>query len=75
MRLALRVKTYVTEHCQQFEFEPFLAEDEWKATREFEGILRETSRLTTVCQNKDKLNSACVPVTRKIYMIVCQETL
>ena len=32
--------------------------DEWKATREFEGALRETSRLTTVCQNEEKLNSA-----------------
>ena len=43
----------------------FLSEDEWKATREFEGVLRETSRLTTTCQNEEKLNSACGPLMRK----------
>ena len=32
---------------------------------EFEGVLRETTPLTTVCQNEDKLNSACGPVLRK----------
>ena len=47
---ALRAKTGVTECCQQFKLKPFLTEDEWKATREFEGVLRETSRLATVSQ-------------------------
>ena len=45
--------------------EPFLLEDECNATNEDEGTLRETSRLTTMCQNEDKLNSARGPVMRK----------
>jgi len=45
--------------------EPFLTDDECKATREFEGVLRETSRLTSVNQNEGKLNSACGRVMRK----------
>ena len=31
----------------------------------FEAILRETSRLTTVCQNDDNPNGACGSVMRK----------
>ena len=31
---------------------------------EFEAVLRETSRLTTMCQNEEKLNSAYGPVMR-----------
>ena len=42
-----------------------MSEDEWKAIREFEGVLRESSRLTEICQNEEKLNSACGPVMRK----------
>ena len=42
-----------------------MSEDEWKAIREFEGVLRESSRLTAICQNEEKLNSACGPVMRK----------
>ena len=42
-----------------------MSEDGWKATREFEGALRETSSLTTICQNEEKLNSARGPVMRK----------
>ena len=32
---------------------------------EFEGVLRETTPLTTVCQNEDKLNSVQGPTMRK----------
>ena len=45
--------------------ENFSSEEERKTTREFEGALRETSRLTTTCQNEEKLNSECGPVMRK----------
>ena len=44
---------------------PFLSEDEWKTDREFEGMLRKTSRFTTVCQSEDKLNAARGPAMRK----------
>ena len=43
----------------------FLTEDDWRTVREFESILRETSRLTKICQNEEKLNRACGPVMRK----------
>ena len=65
LRSTLRVKRGVQEHYRHFNVEYFLSEDEWKATREFEGVLRETSRLTTTCQNEEKLNSACGPLMRK----------
>ena len=44
---------------------PFLTEDYWKSVREFEATLKENFRLTTICQNEDKLNAACGLVTRK----------
>ena len=43
----------------------FLAKDDWRNVREFEGILRETSRLTIIFQNEEKVNRACGPVMRK----------
>ena len=43
----------------------FLTEAEWKTVRDFEGALRETSRLTTICQNEDKLNGVRGPGMRK----------
>ena len=43
----------------------FLTGDDWMTVREFEGFLRETSRLTKICQNEEKLNGACGPVMRK----------
>ena len=55
----LRVKRGVKEHCREFKSRDVLAENEWKTVREFEGTLRETSRLATMCQNEDNLNDAC----------------
>ena len=49
IRSALRVKRGTKEHCREFNVRPFLTEDEQKSVREFEAILRETSRLTTIC--------------------------
>ena len=46
--------------------EPFLSEEEWKTAREFEGTLRETSCLVTICQNEEKSNSACGSAMRKV---------
>ena len=65
VRSELRVKGCVMEHCRQFNADPFLSEDEWKTTWEFEGMLRETSLLTTNFQNEEKLNAAHGPVMRK----------
>ena len=64
-RSDLRVKRGTQEFCRQFNVEPFPSEEEWKTAGEFEGALRETSRLTTICQNEEKLTLACGPVTRK----------
>ena len=63
------------EHCRMRDLEPFLTTDELKATMEFKGALRETTRLTTVCQNEEKLNLHVVPQCTKIYTIVCQVIL
>ena len=65
MRSTLRVKRGMKEHCREFNTRSFLTEDEWKLIRLFEATLRETSRLTTICQNEDKLNTTCRPVMRK----------
>ena len=35
IRSALRVKRGITEHCRQFNADPFLSEDEWKTARDF----------------------------------------
>ena len=64
-RSALRAKRGMQEHCWQFSVEPFPSEDEWKDTREFEGVLRETSRLTKMSQNEGELNSVRRPAMRK----------
>ena len=65
MRSALRAKSGMMECCRLRKLKPFLTDDEWKATREFEGTSRETSRLATAFQNEDKLNSAHGPEMRK----------
>ena len=64
LRSCLRAKRSTHEHCAQLNVEPFLTLDEWKSVLEFEAALREASRLTTTCQNEEKLNSACGPVIR-----------
>ena len=40
----------------------FVVENDWKTVSEVEAILRDTSLLTLVCQNEEKLNGACRPV-------------
>ena len=42
-----------------------MSEKEWKTTREFEGVLREKSRVETIYQNEEKLNPARTPAMRK----------
>ena len=42
---------------------------------EFEAILRDTSYLTTVCQNEDKLNGAHGPAMRKIPHDILSSTI
>ena len=64
LRSCLRAKRGMHECCSQLNAEPFLTEEEWKHVMEFEAALRETSHLTTICQNEEKLNSACGPVMR-----------
>ena len=64
LRSCLRAKRGTHEYCVQFNIEPFLTPDEWKSVLEFEAMLRETSRLTTIFQNEEKLNSAYGPVVR-----------
>ena len=48
LRSALRVKRGIKECCREFNARSFLLKDEWKSVREFEAILRETSRLATI---------------------------
>ena len=64
LRLCLRAKRGTHECCAQFNAEPFMTVDEWKSVLEFEAALRETSRLAAICQNEEKLNSACRLVVR-----------
>ena len=42
-----------------------MTEEEWNTVGEFEGILRDTCRLTTIYQNEKKLNGSCGPFVRK----------
>ena len=49
----------------QFNTPHFLVEDKWKTVGVFEAILRDTSRLTAVFQDDEKLNGACGPVMQK----------
>ena len=43
----------------------FLTEAEWRTVGGFEAILRDISRLTTVCKNEDELNGSCGLVMSK----------
>ena len=52
-------------YCREFNTPLFLTEEDLRTVREFEGILRETSRLTKISQNEEKLNGACGPVMSK----------
>ena len=44
-------------YCTKFNMPPFLTE-EWKTVGEFEAILRDASRLTTIFQNEERMNGA-----------------
>ena len=65
LKSALRTKRVTIVHCQKFNTLKFLTEDEGKNVGEFEAILLDVSRLTSVCQNEEKLNGACGTVVRK----------
>ena len=65
LKPALRIKIGTLFCCSQFSMLQFLTEDEWKTVGEFEAIIRDTSRLTSVFQNEEKLNGARGPVMRK----------
>ena len=65
IRSALRVKRGVKEYYREFNVRHFITVNEWKIVRKFEGVLRETSRVTTIYQHEEKLNSAHGPAMRK----------
>ena len=76
IKSALRIKRGTLECCREFKIPDFLTEEDWKKVREFEGTLRETSRLTAICQNEDKLNGACGLVMRKaLHDILSRDTM
>ena len=53
--------------CNKFVIPPLLTQEEWKSSGEFEAIiLSDTSKLTTIFQNEDKLNGAHGPILRKV---------
>ena len=62
LKSALRIKRGTAVYCREFNTPQFLTEDDWRTVSEFEAILRDTSRLTLVCQNEEKLNAAHGPV-------------
>ena len=76
MKSALRIKKGTKEHSQEFKLKRFLTDEDWMTVRDFEVMLRETSRLTKICQNEDKLNGACGPVIRNLlHDILCRGTM
>ena len=62
----LRLKKVVKVHCDSFEAPPFLTQEEWNSSGEFEAILNCTSKLTIIFQNEEKLNGEWGPVIRKL---------
>ena len=51
--------------CTRFYALYFLMEEKWKYAAEIEDVQHNTSRLTSIFQNEEKLNGACGPVMRK----------
>ena len=41
-----------------------MTDEEWKTVGKFEAILRDTCRLTAICQNEERLNSVYGPIVR-----------
>ena len=62
----LWLKKSVEVHCDEFVVRPFLTQEEWKSSGEFEAIINDASKMTKICQNEEKLNVACGPVIRKV---------
>ena len=65
LKSVLRTKKGTIVFCQQFNMPQFLVEDDWKTFGEFKAILRDASRLASLCHNEEKLNGAYGPVIRK----------
>ena len=65
LKSSLRTKRGTPFCYKKFNTPQFLAEDDWKTIIEFKAILRDKSRLTLVCQNKEKINGAYGPVMWK----------
>ena len=59
LKSALRIKRGTIACCYDYKMPLFLTEDDCKTVGGFEAIIRDTSRLTTVCQSEEKLNGAC----------------
>ena len=51
LKSELITKRGIIVHCREFNTLQSLVDDYWKTISEFEAILRDTSRLTLVCQN------------------------
>jgi hypothetical protein len=62
----LRLKEAMKACCTRFYALYFLMEEKWKYAAEIEDVPHNTSRLTSIFQNEEKLNAECVPVARKI---------
>ena len=65
LKLALRLKTGTHLFSNKFNMLSFLTDKERKTAGEFEAIIRETSRLTAIFHNEEKLNGVCGTVVRK----------
>ena len=65
LKSSFRLKTGTHFYCTKFNAPPFLIDEEWKILINFEAILRDVPRLTTVFQEEERLNGAHGSVVRK----------
>ena len=56
LKSALTLKIGTHTYCNKFNMPPFFIDEEWKTMGEFEAILRDASRLITICLNEKKIN-------------------
>ena len=66
VKYCLRLKEAMKSCCNPFHIPSFLTKDEWKTAAPIEAVMHSTSRLTTIFQTENKLNTAHRPVMRKI---------
>ena len=59
------MKKLLLEHFLNKNIRPFLNVDDWEFTREVEGVLHIQQVLTTLSQNKQKMNRAYIGVIKK----------